>query len=507
MAKTIGVYIGAPALVNLTYARRESVVMTITVYSDALKTTAYNLTGCEVYGSVRKADGTELLVALAPEIPTPANGQILVDALVEESAAAQAARWDILLVLLSGERVYIVKGQFKINPSITQLGDSEVLVPTGVDLQERVDLAYGGNGRITLPFGQSNITTTLLLDNKESLVIQGHGAYRDLPTAFRGSFSQIMANAAGFTDPMVKVRGTHTHWHDLGLSGDDRNNSIGGQPSAGFLIAYDAGLGAGKHTFNNVSVERVSAAFQCGEVYNDPACDTLSVSNSRVYNCRKLLLVKNSQCLATQIEHCYFASADTSAGRPVVFHYETGGDLTSNQNTILSKSDILRLSQLQTDGTYQTGHNAGLFRLNFGKEDTVAAGCSVLNVDQTAAGKDFMPVEVVAFQMLMSGAGADSYVTSGDMFAILGGGCTLVLDQCKITVDARNSIEWHTSDSTGGLTNLDIWGGRFISMTDLIELLRPSTSDGPLYFNFHGGSKGSGGIHLPAYSGVILGDL
>ena len=134
MAKTIGVYIGAPAQVNLQYARRESVVMTITVYSNAAKTTVYNLTDCDVFGEVRKADGTDLLVSLSPTIPTPANGQILIDTIVTEVPVAQFAKWDILLVLPTGERIYIVKGQFKINPSITDDGVVSV-APTPIYIE------------------------------------------------------------------------------------------------------------------------------------------------------------------------------------------------------------------------------------------------------------------------------------------------------------------------------------------------------------------------------------
>jgi hypothetical protein len=505
MAKTYTTYLGNDYALDLAYARRESEIISFVLYTNSSKTTVYDLTGAEVRAEVRVEDGSDILLDLSPAISSPeTNGIITISPYISSDIEAQTAKYDILLTLPSGEQIYIVRGNFRIDPSITDdSGVDPTPVPTGANLQDLITSAYT-RGIAKLPFGQTNITDTVVTLNEAGLVIEGHGSLWDFNPNLNGSHSKIMWATNNTTKPMIDCRGIHQYWRNFSLCGDNRNLQYGGKPTAGILVSDDAGLGPGKHTFDKFTIERCVAGIQAAELTTDSNCDVSSVLNGNWRHCQKAFYSKGTQVLDWSFYKGQFSNPDESAGKAAVFHYEGGGSLTSTAFAVVSTTpvDVLRLSQIHTGG--KIGHNASSFLISSLKVDTLSAGTTLINVDQTSAECNFMPATVAFNDCKISGV-SDSYAAESESMAILGGGIRVHFYRTRFAIDITESVIWHTSNSD--IDGTEIWfvNCKLYGVENPLDILNITNSDGPIFLHVVGCTNSSS--YIPDYHGVIEGAI
>lgn len=87
----------------------------------------FDLTDCEVYAQIRKDWNYDILVSFVVHIPTPSNGQIsffLPGASTQSLMPypeATPAKYDVLIVKPTGERIRVLKGTVSISAAISHV--------------------------------------------------------------------------------------------------------------------------------------------------------------------------------------------------------------------------------------------------------------------------------------------------------------------------------------------------------------------------------------------------
>jgi hypothetical protein len=480
---------------NLSLKRRETFQLTFTYTSNG--TTPVNITGYSVYAEIRKKDSGVVYFDLQPAILVGTDGNITINTVIPESLKAGSYSWDMLLVSTDNVRTYIVSGDVRVDATYTDDNGDYTAPPSGANIQDLITSAYS-RGIAKLPFGTSNITSTVVTQNKAGLVIEGHGSLWDFNPNLNGSHSKIIWATNNTTTPMIDCRGIHQYWRNFSLCGDDRNLQYGGKPTAGILVSDDAGLGPGKHVFEKFTIERCVAGIQAAEALNDSNCDVSTVNSGYWRNCQKAFYAKGAQTLDWVFHQGQWTQPDTSNGRTAVFHYEAAGSLTSHEFAVVSTTscDVLRLSQIHSGG--KIGHNASSFAFNGLKVDTLAAGTTLVNVDQTATYCDFMPAMVSFTDCKISGLSA-SYAAENQSMAILGGGIKVFFYRNRFAIDTTGSVKWHTSNSD--IADTEIWfvNCKLYGVSDALSLLNITDSDGSILLHVVG-------CGMPDYHGVISGD-
>lgn len=341
-------------------------------------------------------------------------------------------------------------------------------------LQQRIDNAYAGKGRVQLPFGENDITATLLTSNKCGLVVQGHGAVWGINPAHSqmGSRSTIVWATSDTSNPMVDVRGARTTWRDLSLHGDAWKGSTaalelyGGRPTAGFLVSYDAGLGPGKHLFDNVVVEKCTAAWQAAEGVNDGNCDTTFVRHARARDCQYLLYCRNLQGMGWDFEHCHYSEYTDGA----VFQYEAGGDLVARYLLVTSRSTVLNLVPVSSGAI---GSNNGNFNIHDLKVDTQARGTTLVSLTnrQCKTNINFWGGHV-------SGNGY-YYATENKRMINTRGGPCITFSGTWFTMGVDDSIIWDT-DADSYIASVHFNDCR-LSATSIAAMFDDDDSEGNIY--------------------------
>lgn len=486
---------------NLNLTRRTTFQVTFTVFTAADYATEYDLDGCSVFAEIRKKDEGAVYLDLDPVISDPTtDGEITIDVFLEETLNAGNYKWDMLLVAEDGVRTYLVKGDVVVAPSITDEAATYERGPSGINLQQRIDATDPG-GATRLPYGFTNITSTISCPNKAGLVVSGDGTAWDMNSDLKGSWSSILWTTTNTTTPMIDVRGVNSEWSNFALHGDTKDDTYNGRPTAGILCSYDAGLGSGKHTFKNLTIERCAAAIQAGEGSTDSNCDSIRVERCRFKSCDKGFYVKNSQCLDCLFDQCLWTTpVSGESTNPAMFHYEAGGGLTANKCTVVDICDVLRLSQVNEGGLI--GHNNGLFVINDLKVDTLAIGTTLLNCDVTSAEYNFMPVDV-HFQNAMVSGNSSSYEAEAKYIAKLSGGCKLFLHACKLQPDMTQSILWDTANSDVVGTSVIIENCSIRGISTIQDMFDIEFGQGNI--KVVAKNNWSDGVMLADYSGTIEG--
>lgn len=469
--KSYTVQFGTYRTIHMKYRRRECVSVQLNVMNGS---TPYDLSDCTVYAEAVSRDGT-VIVPFHPEIDSPeSGGVILFNGMVDETTTPQVGKWDILLVLPDGTTLYLMGGRFTVADSATDMDDDVVVRPTGINIQGKITAAYG-RGALTLPHGETEITTTLTTQNKTGLTVNGHGnSWSFNPNSSQmGSRSAVVWATSSTTLPMVNIAGgAQSSWRDMSICGDSWNDTHGGKPTAGFLVSALAGLGSGKHTFNNVSIQKCATAFQAGTAVGDDNCDMCAVSNCRIRQCDKGFYSKNSQAMAWTFDKVLYEAYTDG----VFFDFEAGGNLIARNPVAVSRCSILRLNQIYTGTSTGIGANNADYNIYDLKTDDLAKGTTIVNVP-SAAGSHAVKANINFFGGHISG-NAYSYAGEGKRLMILRGGPRVKLDGMWITIGADNSIEWHTTGDSY-TTSILIVGCR-LAVTSIAAMFNSGASDGPI---------------------------
>lgn len=341
-------------------------------------------------------------------------------------------------------------------------------------LQQRIDNAYAGKGRVQLPYGENVITSSILTSNKAGLVVQGHGNTWGINPAHpnMGAHSTVQWGSVDSSQPMVIVRGANTVWRDLNLQGDAWTASGGGslnlyasRPTAGFLVRSVAGVGSGKHLFDNVNVEKCVTAWQAGEAEGDDNCDVTTVRHARARNCYSQHLNLNSQGMGWVYEHCIYG--DYTDGK--VFDYVAGGDLVARYQLVTSRATLLNL---RPGSASAIGSNNGGFSFYDLKTDTLARGTTLVEVTgrQTKCNVNFWGGNI-------SGNGFN-YNTLSRRMLNLRGGPRVLLSGVWIVIGCDDSIIWDT-DADSYTASVVLSGCR-ISATSIAAMFDEAASQGTI---------------------------
>lgn len=487
---------------DITMRRRATYQATYTVYTTSAYTTAYDLTNCSVFAELRKKDGGVIYLDLLPEISaTPSTGVITFDIYIPASVKSGEYEWDMLLVTSDEIYTYLVEGNVTVDPSITDGEETYVPGDTGVNIAQRIASAYT-RGLTMIPKGNNAITSTVTLENKLGMVIQGHGHSMAVGpgAAAEGSRSNIYWNTTDTTSAMIKVRGAETTWRDLTLTGNTTNFSLAGRPTALFWISReaDSGTGSGRHTFQNMVLEYGTAGVQFGSSGTEGNCDMCMFRHVNLRLLDKGFYSKNEMSLNHVVEHSVWSNfSDTTSS---VFYYEGGGDLTVTSLAVLSKCTVLTLDQVYTGANIAIQPNNGFFRIRDTKIDVNAIGTCLLNV--TGAGASNVPAYVYYDGLMYSGNGA---AFDGDAFVTLRGGVKVTFINSVIGPDIREKVKWFTSGHSG-TTTLTFINCAFTWITTLPEILDINTSTGNLRLVGINNLGGSGGTTLvPDYAATVGG--
>jgi hypothetical protein len=379
-------------------------------------------------------------------------------------------------------------------PTISGEGLGSDIVST---LPELIASAYE-NGIVVPAFGDHIISSTIVTPNRAGLVVLGHGSsWQDINSSQLGSYTFVTWGTSNTTTPMIDLRGINSYWSNMALCGDNKTDSYGGAPIAGFNVTFDEGLGSGKHTWDNITFEKLPVGIKFGEAFGDNNCDSGYAMNCRWRQCSKGIYVVNGQSLDTVLTHCLWESGATD---PVVFHYEAGGDLTVYQLTVVDKADILRLEQKNFSGSYGLGSNRAMFRIHDMKTDSQANGLTLLHCVTGASYHNRYDVNVLFTGALISGD--DTYVSGGDYLAKMRGGCRLTVRDSFIRPGTQDSILVNNTDSTVGPVIIKFYDCVLNGLTTADDIIDSANSDGSVRLVMKG-CVTPGGTAIPDYDETL----
>lgn len=476
--KTYSVSIVEQRPLNLSYARRETVSILFLVYANKAKTVLHDLTGCSVYAEVRTKDGDTVLVDLLPVFGDEESGEILIQTNIPADLTPKGEKWDLLLHLADDTKVYLAKGKFTIEPSITDGEGSFVPGPTGKSVQEIIDRAYD-RGHAMLPLGSTVITETVELQNKIGLTVQGHGSTEGVAIGaeIEGSHSTIYRTSNGFTDAMFKVRGANATFRDLCVIGNNHAGSLTGKNSAAFWISKesDSGTGSGNHLFDNVSVRNCQAAFQFGSDREEGNCDTTDLRKIQLTGCDKGIYQRNAQSIGIRTDGLRWTNFQNEEAS--VVYSEAGGDVKVTDMDLLSKCRILTIDQIYDGSEISVGPNNGTFVFEgLGKADNAAIGSTLVYL--TGIGSYYTLVKVTFRNFHIAG---DGEIWDG-ILALLGGGMEVTIEDCTINPNVEGTVRWDTVGHTG--TTRFIVKDNIIGVNAPLNLLDLAESAGNLTYEF-----------------------
>lgn len=270
-----------------------------------------------------------------------------------------------------------------------------------------------------LPTGITPNYSAQVLPNVESYSVSGQGCGNyQTDKRFVGPGS-VLLRVGPDSSPVVVIPGADAYLHDFTINGGSTN------PTAGILLKFTRGVGTGNMIAERLTIERVRAAWQAGELQADGKCDTSVFRDSNVHHCECVFEQNNAMGMMNRVEGITASHIDCFA------RINAGGNFRI-ANSSITKIEDGKICPLLYLGSKGIGSNNNSFSVENVKLDA-QCGSRVRLLEMSAPGF----VNITYRNVHVAN---DTYSQDGNLLWLIHDGAVIDIRGCK-NVLQKHSIK------------------------------------------------------------------
>lgn len=356
----------------------------------------------------------------------------------------------------AGGHVFVVAGPETPANTLTTLAS----------LQSAIDNDKENGRLLVLQAGETNLTSTLVIDGGSGGGLYGQGKPEPIVQASsnaRGGSILVYTGTKASNEAAIESDRTDNVLQDLAVQGETTANLVAGTGTytpRGYQVIRSVSLGSGKPEMRNVRFSGFGKAIVMGESIGDLNCDEGRFYSMFSHKNTTFFTAMNAQCLGHRFYGLRVNETDT------VFDYKGGGKLSVHGCDILSETTLLHL-----DGTEASGFGQNFSKWTF---DTIELDAGARNTRLlTCTDDDFFGSNIIfrglqlstnevgAWDNELINVGENMIVQIDDATNLCAGAIRWNTSSNKSIIHIRNSRVWtdvsapadlfDTANSTGNL--------------------------------------------------------